>query len=631
MAKVIKAPELYRDMQLDRAGIKEDARTIELSFSSELPGQQFFGTEILDHNPTSVRMQRLKNGAPLLVNHDKNDQVGVIERAEISPDRRGRAVVRFGKSARAEEIWNDVIGGIRSLVSCGYRIHKATPESSGKSGDTYRATDWEPFEISIVAVPTDPTVGVGRGADTNQNEILIEETMNTRSLKLDADPPAGGGGAPAPSRVEIQRELQAANVARMNEIEAIAKHVGSDECKAMAREAFVKGTSVEDFRKEVVERCLKAKPITTPDNAEVGMTKREVKQYRLTRALACYANKQPLDGIEKEASDAVAKNIGRRADGFFIPTDITHARFDESHELTKRDLANLMLEVMQQRALTSNVFSAGGALVGTDLLTGSMIELLRNQMFVMAMGARSLSGLVGDVAIPKQTGGATVYWLAQGVAGTRSQQTVQQLSLTPKRLFAATAYDKQLLAQASLSVEAFVREDLMTVLAIEKDRAAINGSASGVAGEPRGILNQPSGTLSTPVTFATAAAPLFTEIIKFETNLATNNADRGNLGYLVHPSVRGHAKGFPKFASTGTPIWENDMMNGYPAKATNQVPSATSVIFGKWSDLIVADWDGIDTVVDPYSLSLNGQISVVLQTLTDIGIRNGKSFAVATN
>src|SRR5688572_12461904 len=113
-AKVIKSPVLYRELQVDRAGIKEDARTIELSFSSELPGEQFFGTEILDHNATSVRMQRLKNGAPLLVNHDKNDQVGVVERAEISPDKRGRAVVRFGKSARAEEIWTDVRDGIRS-------------------------------------------------------------------------------------------------------------------------------------------------------------------------------------------------------------------------------------------------------------------------------------------------------------------------------------------------------------------------------------------------------------------------------------------------------------------------------------------------------------------------------------
>jgi HK97 family phage major capsid protein len=183
------------------------------------------------------------------------------------------------------------------------------------------------------------------------------------------------------------------------------------------------------------------------------------------------------------------------------------------------------------------------------------------------------------------------------------------------------------LAQASLSVEAFVREDLTAILALEKDRVAINGG--GTAGEPLGILQ--TSSLSTLVTFATAAAPLFTEMIKMETNLAASNADRGRLGYLCTPAVRGHLKGWPKFASTGTPVWENDMVNSYPAKSTNQVPTAKSVLFGRWDDLIIADWDGLDVVVDPFSLSLNGQISVVIQTLTDVGLRHTKSFTYSTN
>ena len=129
--------------------------------------------------------------------------------------------------------------------------------------------------------------------------------------------------------------------------------------------------------------------------------------------------------------------------------------------------------------------------------------------------------------------------------------------------------------------------------------------------------------------FATATKPLFTDFTLLETNLAANNADRGRLGYLVTPGARGWAKGTAKFANTGTPIWENDTVNGYPARATNQVPTATcTVIFGRWDDLIVADWDGLDVVVDPFSLSLNGQISVVIQTLTDVGIRHAKSFAI---
>lgn len=629
---------LYRAFEVDRSSIDEKERSAWLSFSSESPVKRYFKgigefNEVLDHNPKSVRLERAKAGsAPLLVNHNEDDLIGIVESVEISSDKRGRAKVRFGSSPRAEEIWNDVKSGIRSAVSAGYRVWDAVVDRATEGLDTLRATDWELLEISFAPMPHDYTVGVGRSVtNTNENEITIRSIMNKPLLDAQATPPSGGAPPPppAPSRAEITRELQAENVTRMREINALAATVGTDESRALATKAIEENTNVPDFKGLLLERCFKAKPVTTPDTAEVGMTSKEVKRYSLTRAMTCIANKQVLDGIEKEASDAVAKNIRKNPQGFYIPGDVSNRGFAESKDLSTRDVLNLIGEMNQHRALTSNVFSAGGALVGTDLLTGSLIELLRNQMFVMAMGARNLSGLIGDVAIPKQTAGATAYWLAQGATLTRSQQTVGQLALTPHRLAAATAYDKQLLAQASLSVEAFVREDLMTVLAIEKDRAAINGSASGVAGEPVGIL-QTTGK-STPVTFSTAAAPLFTEIIKFETNLATNNADRGNLGYLVHPSVRGFTKGFPKFASTGMPIWENDSLNGYPAKATNQVPSATSVIFGKWGDLIVADWDGMDVVVDPYTLSLNAQIGIVLNTLTDIGIRNPKSFAVSTN
>ena len=625
---------LYRAFEIDRASIDAAARTVWLSFSSEHPVRRHFKdigdfNEVLDHNPKSVRLERAKSGAaPLLVNHDPNDLIGVVEEVEISPDKRGRAKVRFGSSPRAEEIWNDVKSGIRSAVSAGYRVWDAIVEKVGQGLETLRATDWELLEISFAPIAHDYTVGVGRGATlTDENEITIR-SMN--KPLLDAQPPTSSGGAPvvAPppvqSRAEILREVQVENAARMKEINALAATVGTDEARSLALKAIEDNTPVNDFKGLLLERCFKAKPVATPDNAEVGLTKKEIRQYSLVRAMNCIANKQPVDGLEKEASDQVAKNIGRRPQGFFIPADVTTRSFAESKDLTARDMLNV---IAGARALTSNVFTAGGALVGTDLLAGSLIELLRNAMHVMALGARNLTGLVGDVAIPKHTGGATAYWLAQGAALTRSQQTVAQLGLTPHRLAAATAYDKQLLAQSSLSVEAFVREDLMATLAIEKDRAAINGS--GVAGEPLGILNTTG--LSTTVTLATASAPIFTEVIKFETNLAANNADSGNLAYLVTPAVRGHAKGYPKFASTGTPIWEDDMMNGYPARATNQVPTASPMIFGKWSDLIIADWDGMDVVVDPYSLSLNGQISIVIQTLTDLGIRNPVSFAKGIN
>ena len=636
----IKSGPLFRAFEVDRAAMKDD-RTIELSFSSEEPVERWFGTETLDHNPSSVDLSRLNNGGALLVEHTPRDQVGVVESATVGADRKGRAVVRFGTSARASEIYEDVKAGIRRLVSVGYRIKEMVMEKKVGDVEHYRATSWMPLELSFVAVPADATVGVGRTGNTEeQHEILINRHMN---LKLNATATEGGGAtatvtapaapqAPAKplgtaEREQVRKQARQEEQLRIREINAIAEKINHPSVYELAEEFTANGDTLDNFRARVLEsEVYKATPVSTAESGLLGMSDKEVQEYSITRAILRRGEGRPLDGIEREASDALAKKIRRNPNGFFVPADVAIRGFGDSKQLS----SSQRQQVMEQfRALTSNVHGAGGALVGTDLMGSSLIDLLRNAMFVMQMGARSLTGLVGDVAIPRQTGGATAYWLGQGAALTRTQQVVDQLALTPHRLAAATAYDKQLLAQSSTSVEAFVREDLTAILALEKDRVALDGD--GTAGEPLGII-QTTG-LSTPVTFATAAKPLFTDYIQFETNLAANNADRGRLGYLVTPAVRGFSKGNAKINGSGTGgmVWENDMVNGYPAKSTNQVPSGNSVVFGRWDDLIIADWDGLDVVVDPFSLSLNGQISVVIQTLTDVGIRHTKSFAKAAN
>jgi hypothetical protein len=169
-------------------GIDPETRTVELAFSSDYErGERSFGIEILDHSPGAVNLERLRNRAPLLVNHSFDDQVGVVESARIDADRVGRAVVRFGTSARAAEVFQDVVDGIRSQVSVGYCIDEAEmldePDSEGN--DVYRITRWTPYEISLVPVAFDPTVGVGRSLDlapaiaTRGNTLNMNRTVPT--------------------------------------------------------------------------------------------------------------------------------------------------------------------------------------------------------------------------------------------------------------------------------------------------------------------------------------------------------------------------------------------------------------------------------------------------------------------
>ena len=186
--KLKKDGPLFRDATFDRSAINQDERTVALAFSSETPVARWFGNEILDHNASSVRMQRLQDRAALLLNHDMEQQIGVVQSAAIGPDKVGRAVVKFSRSSLGQEIFQDVVDGIREKVSVGYAVHDMVLESRVDGQlDTYRVTDWEPLEISIVAIPADARVGVGRQADhitqsPNTKGEQVMEPVTTKAL-----------------------------------------------------------------------------------------------------------------------------------------------------------------------------------------------------------------------------------------------------------------------------------------------------------------------------------------------------------------------------------------------------------------------------------------------------------------
>lgn len=591
-----------RALQVERAAINEEARTASLAFASETPYERYWGIEILDINPTAMRQSRLRTGANLLVDHDSRDVVGVIESVEIGADRVARAVVRFGKSARAEEVWQDVRDGIRRNVSVGYMIHKAQLVEERDGVETFRVTDWEPFEVSLVSVPADPTVGVGRSLDS------------TRDTGPDADPTATAPATAAPTITTPSKEhsivsdvtVDARNHAA--EISKIAK--GLPGGAEMAMDAIQRGLTTEQFQAEALAKLATA-PVRT---ADVGMTKTEVKRYSLMRALNALANPndanaQRAAAFERECSDAVASKMGKSARGFYLPHDV------------------------QKRDLVVGTASAGGNLVATDLMAGDFISLLRNAMVVMGMGTRMLTGLQGNVAIPRQTGAGTAYWVAESNAPTESQQAFDQVTMSPKTVGAFTDISRKLLAQSSLDVEALVQQDLATVLGLAIQQAAINGT---------GLSNQPSGllTLITPsVAGGTdGAAPTWAHIVELETDVSVANADVGTLAYLTNAKVRGKLKGTSKVANQNGFVWDggDTPLNGYRAAVTNGVPSnltkgsgtnLSAIIFGNFADLLIGMWGTLDLMVDPYSLSTSGTVRVVALQDVDVAVRHTESFA----
>jgi HK97 family phage major capsid protein len=598
LKQAIKAEPLCRSAFVERAPSTDDDRTVDLSFSSEEPYQRWFGWEILDHAPQSVNMKRLNTGAAVRDTH-QGDQVAVVEKAWIGEDRKGRATVRFSKGARASEILQDIRDGIRRNVSVRYAVNKMQLEKTEGEMETYRVIDWEPIHISIEPDPADTTVGVGRSAGDDQAreiEIVNTETQNENRNNTEKTT------MPDANQIdvnEVQNKARNDERARVREIDAACAKF--PQFRELAEKAKTEGTPADQFRCQLVEALgATPVPVKTP---EIGMSPKEVRQYSLVRALRILGEKRELDGLEAEASRAVAKLVGRSPQGFFVPFDV------------------------QNRALNVTTAADGGNLVATNLLGSSMIELLRNRQVLTTMGARQLGGLVGDVAIPRVTGGATAYWLAETAEVTESTPQLGQLALTPHRLAALTKFSKQLLAQSSVDVEALVRDDIVTVLAIAKDLAAINGSGSG--GQPTGIIN--TSNIGT-VTFG--GAPTWAKVVEFETDVAAANALAGNLGYVTTAAVMGKWKTVEKATGTARFLWEGPALdgevNGHRAMVSQQVPS-NKVIFGNFNDLIVADWDGLDVVVDPYTLAANGQVRIVITLMSDVGVRHAASFSVSTD
>ena len=361
-------------------------------------------------------------------------------------------------------------------------------------------------------------------------------------------------------------------------------------------------------------------------STSLGLDEKSVKQYSIFNAIKALAFRGTVQqtefeieaGFELECSRELAKLGNRQYRGLAVPAEVLS---------------------YAQRGLSVGSDPGGGYLVQTTLLSESFIERLRNRLVVKQAGATVLSGLVGDVGIPKQTGTATAYWLAENGAPTESQQTFGQLALAPKTIGAHTVLSRRFLLQSSLAGEPLVRNDLSRVLASGIDLACLHGT--GVAPQPAGIAV--TAGIGSVVGGTNGGAPTWVDIVNLETQVSQDNGDTGSVAYITNSKVRGKLLQTHVNATYGErPLWATKgpgvgELNGYPAYVSNQVSSTltkgssnecSAIFFGNFSDLILAFWSGLDVLVDAYTNSTTGAVRVTAFQDLDIGIRHPESFSV---
>jgi HK97 family phage major capsid protein/HK97 family phage prohead protease len=621
--------DLSRDLEgqlLKRAEVadfqvSEDERSIEFPFSSEYPVARYFGNEILAHTREAVDLARLEDGAPLLFNHDPAKVIGVVERAWIDgKKKRGYVAVKFSRNAFAQEVLADVRDGVLRNVSVGYQI-----ADMEQRGEDFVATRWSPYEVSVVSIPADPTVGVGRALDAQPAAPAASPTPQPEpEVPMENTPDLSA------VRAEAAAEAAKAERARIAGITALTEKHGMAD---LGRQLIEGGRSLDEARAAVLDK-LGIKPVETV--APVEMAAQERASYSITAGIRAM-----LTGDWSSREAGLVRDLSREVEKSGVA------------KTTERSFFVPFSALSGQRAtyVTSGA-TTGGNLVQTDLLDQDFIEFLRNNGVMLQLGVRTMPGLVGNVAIPRRSGVASTYYLStQTTAITQSESTFDQVTMAPKNLAALSKYSRQTLLQGTPGIEELVRRDLTDGINLAIDLGILNGSGS--AGQPTGIM-QTAGIGS--VAMGTNGAAITMEkVVDLEAAVMNVNGavNPGSVAYLSNYKVLAALKKLRAGGSTTTDgpfLFNTDgatigrgptpaNLNGYPLAATNQVPSnlvkgssgavCSALLMGDFSQAMVGFWgNGLEITVgedqDDFSKALTSVRGIVTY---DVAVRDPKSFA----
>ena len=620
-----------RQISFKREDVDEDSRTAEVCFSSELEVERWFGMEILDHSPGAIMLERINKGGAVLVNHDSNDQVGVVEEARLDGDRKGRAKLRFGETARANDIWMDVKSGIRQNVSVQYRFNKYEYTEGQKSEpDVMRVLEWEPLEISIVAIPADTNAGVGRSRgkelseaaethkveiDVNINQTNSERQMNDDDLNVGGDDQEVDGGVESVKRTaDVDKAKLHSQGAKAERERATTIEREADEANLaeLGKKAIEDGIDVSEWRKlameEVGKRNNEVRGASTHDG-NVDLSRKDVSKFSLYRLMDAMANPnspeaQKRAAFEFDVCDTAAGGFGDefQARGAFIPDSV----------------------MVDERAVTVGAADSAANLVAQNLMAGSFIDVLRNSSAAMRAGITHLPGLVGNQEIPRQTSAVNATWLSnEDAEAGEDEVTFDQIELRPKDIAVFTEITRRSMQQSTPSVEGLSRSDLAIQIALGLDSAVLYGT--GANGQPTGIASQSGiGTLG-----LTDVNPTYSELVNMVAQVYEGNAkDLGGMPYWLFEANGWEALSTtPKQASgvEGNFVLNGENVVGSPYIMSNQV-EANEYFFGNFSQAILGEWGGLDLIVDETTHSTRGRVRFVMFKTADVAVRHPEAF-----
>lgn len=556
--------------------ISEEERTFEFSCSSEAPYNRYGYVEILSHEPGAIKLDRLNDGAALLFNHNWDELIGVITKTMIDAEQKKlRVTVKLSQNEDGREALQDIKDGILTKVSIGYV--PLSYEEEGKNEDglpIYRVTEWEPYEVSLVTVPADTTVGIGKSAEPEPKQDLT--IIQERRIAMTENTP------------NIDPALQERT--RVSAILSLGKTYKADVAQFISD-----GTPVETVIRSLSE-AIKVEPvqfITEPD-----LTPKEKRKYSFK---AIYddivSNGRHEAGLEREISRELERVYEKKAKGILVPYSIF------------------------TRGMTAGGAGTGAELVGTNHYGNEFIPILRNKMVTVDAGIEVWPGLTDNAEIPKQTGSATLAWGTEVATISATTPTTSQVDLSPKRSAALVEVSRTLLVQGNPNVDSMIQNDLLNICALGWDKAVLEGTGSP---QPTGIANTSNiGSFNGP-------GISYNDILSAISDIEVANASVQTLKWITDPTVKAVLRGRPK--ETGYPEFlmaADGTIESYQALITNQMTAGT-MLFGDFSQVILAMFGGLDLLIDPFSKMEQSLVRFYVEQRVDVGVRQPGAFTYAS-
>jgi HK97 family phage major capsid protein/HK97 family phage prohead protease len=553
--------------------------TVEFTVASETPFARLDENgvayaEVLVIGEDNIDLRRLKDGASVLFNHDADEILGATTDAWITDDGKLAVKAQFRSAdEKAANLFKDIQSGTVRNVSIGYIVDEIEFGTDTDGNRIGRVTRWTPYEVSVVGIPADETVGFYRSMNiSNTTTNSQNKTKEEKKRMTDAE----------------KKELERLQALAAEEAAAEAETAETAEPAPAEPETKNDDTAAVCAAERSIAKAAKVRSMS-----RIESVRESVPQFNIANALRSMLDPSVNVAKERKLSDELYSRAGLSSNG---------------NSFMFRDFSSL----------GSGANAAG--LVGTTYHGDLFVEALRSKMAVKE--ATWITDLKGIHQFGAQTGEVEASWYDNVNADlTSSDPKTELMSLSPKKLGAVVKVKRDTIISVNVDSIALVINDLISAIDRKLDKSILTGDATaaikGVAGTT-GV-----NAVEFPATVATAT---WQDFLKFGGAVEDYELD-GMPRFIMCAGDRQILKGISKDAGSGRYICEDNRIDGYEADICGRLKTG-EIFFGDWSQVLIGSWGGLEIFINPYKYG-NGIVEIEGTIIADVAIRQPKAFCVA--